>query len=104
MADTIYIGSDHTITLEGLTGNGVYLNAATVTYALKTSAGTTVTNGTGSLTYTAASNGDYTGTIESTVTSTLTDGALYRLEITITESPYNDFRRLDLWATYRGET
>lgn len=97
----IYISSDHTVTLTGLSGGGSYLNAATVTYALKDLAGTTVSGGTGTLSYTAASNGNYTGIIDATVTALLTDGGMYYVHATIVEGGYNDFRKLMLIAKYR---
>jgi hypothetical protein len=101
MANAIYFNCDHTVTVTGLrVGSATYLNDATVTYALKTASGTSVSTGT--LTYVAASNGNYSGSIESSVTGTLTVGAMYVLEVTAVESPYDDFRRLELWCSYRG--
>ena len=97
----IYIGSDHDVTYEGAYGGGGYLNSATVTFALKDSAGTTVSGGTGTLSYVAASSGNYAGVIQSSVTSLLTNRANYTLEITFVQSAFDDFRRLPLRACYR---
>ena len=104
MPNVLYIGSDTTLTLTGLSAGGSYLNSATVTYAIKTAAGAAVTGGTGSYSYTAASNGDYTATVESTVTDDLTDGALYYVEVTISSGSYQDFRRIPHRACYRTDT
>ena len=90
--------------MDGLSAGGSFLNAATITYAIKTATGAAVSGGTGSYSYTAASDGDYTATIESTVTSAFSDGAAYYLEVTITSGSYNDFRRLKRIAQYRGTT
>lgn len=107
--DLIYIGEDMAVrwtgaTLtSGTTGAETYANSATVTYALKTAAGAAVASGTGALTYIAASNGNYIGVIESSVTGTLTPGAAYVLELTLAEGDYNGFRRLPLRARYRRD-
>lgn len=94
----LYIGCDHTITLTGLTGGGAALTTATVAYAIKDGTGTSIA--TGSLTH--SSGGDYSGTIESSQITTITaTGQTYYLELTITQSPYNDFRRIKLTSTYR---
>lgn len=96
----IYIGSDHTVALTGMAVGATYLNAATVSYALTEADGDAVSGGTGTLSYVAASNGNYTGTIESTVADLLTENALYNLTITFAESPYNRKFRLRLRALY----
>lgn len=102
MATTpLYIGADHDVTLEGLSAaaTATYLNAATVTWNLKDRFNESVTTGT--LDYVAASNGNYAGIIQSTITSALTPGALYYLEVTSSEGTYQDFRREQLVAKYR---
>lgn len=101
---TYYIGEDMTETLDALTAGGSYLNAATITYALKDRSGTTITGGTGSYSYTASSDGDYTATIESTVTSLLSEDVLYYLWVTIVSGSYNGSRRLERRAKYRGDS
>ena len=53
---------------------------------------------------TAASNGDYTATVESTVTADLTDGAMYTVRVTISSGAYNDHRRIPHRACYRTDT
>lgn len=63
-----------------------YINDATITYAVKDSAGATVSGGTGTLSYVTGSNGDYKGTIPDSVTSLLTENALYDVVITARES------------------
>jgi hypothetical protein len=105
--DVLYIGEDNNLYWDGAagtsstTGATAFLNAATITYALKTAAGASVASGTGSLTYITGSDGNYVGAIQSTVTSTLTAGAVYYLEYTLVSSPYNGFRKLKRRAKYR---
>lgn len=100
--DPIPIGGDYALTLTGLSGGGAFLNSATVTYELKSPAGTTV--GSGTMTYTAASNGNYAATIESTVTELLTANYRYKLCVTISQSSYNDYREAFTTAYLRGLT
>lgn len=103
------IGCDETLTWSGATvtvaGSASYLNAATVTYAIKDAAGTAVTGATGTLAYVAASSGNYEGTLESSVltAANFTEGAAYLVEFTLVSGSYNGFRRLVCRAAYRGE-
>lgn len=101
---TLYIGCDHSISLTGLSANGSYLNAATVSYTLYSADGTAVSGGTDTLGYVIGSNGNYAGTIESTITSDLTCGEEYYADVTISQSNINDQRRLTFIAEYRGPT
>lgn len=103
-ADVYYISSDMTEKITGLSAGGSYLNTATITYALKNAIGDTLVGGTGSYTYTAASNGNYTAPIESTVTTLMSEGATYYLHVTIVSGNYNAFFRLERWANYAGPT
>jgi hypothetical protein len=103
VANILHPGSDETVTITGLYAGG-YLNSATVTYALVTEDGTAVSGGTGSFSYVAASNGNYTASIESTVTTLLTPGTTAYLNVTISESGYNDFRRIRCPVAYRANT
>lgn len=104
MADTQTVGADWTLQVSDLrdAATGSYLNSATVTYVLYTGAGAAVSGGTGTLTYVSASNGTYRGTVESTVTSTLTAGAYYAL-VTVVQSGYDGLIRLDINAVAPGE-
>lgn len=88
MPGVLLIGCDHDVSVTGLTAGGGYLNAATVTYALYDATGTAVANGSGTLSYTAASNGNYTGAIESTVTAGLTEGGRYTLRYEVVSGGY----------------
>jgi hypothetical protein len=103
MTDVI-IGDDFTLRINGArdpdAAAGVYLTTATVTYTLYTAAGVSVT--TGSLPYVAASNGNYRGVIESTVTSTLTSGGLYYIIFVLVQGNYDWTDRLDLVAKPPG--
>ncbi len=105
MADTITLNSDKTLELSGArdAATGSFLNAATVTYGLYTSAGVLVPSGTGTLTYVAASDGNYRGVIESTVTSTLTTGQAYYALITLVQSAYDFQTRIDFQAVAPGQ-
>lgn len=78
-----------------------YINDATVAFALKNSAGSTVSGGTGGMTYVTGSNGCYTGVLEDGVA--LTEGSTYYLEVTATASSDRiGFRRIAYIATYHG--
>lgn len=109
MANLLYLNEDMNVTLTGasVTVNGTtsYLNSATVTYSITDAAGTAVSGGTGTLSYVSASSGDYEGTIESSVltSSNFTEGRTYLVDITLSQSGYNGFRRLVCRAAYRGE-
>lgn len=100
----IIIGDDFTLRLNGMrdpdAAAGVYLTTATVTFELFTAAGVSVSSG--SLSYTAASNGNYRGVIESTVTDTLTSGGLYYVIFVLVQGAYNWTDRLDLVAKPPG--
>ncbi len=100
-----YIGSDKSIVITGLSGTNIagttaYLNSATITWFLYDPDGDEVTNGT--MTYVAASNGNYRGVVESTVTSTLTKGAIYKLKVVIVQGGFNDERWIEEVAMRRG--
>ncbi len=101
---SLFIGSDLDVAYSGasIASTGAYLNSGTCTWVLKDGAGTTV--GSGTLTYVGASNGNYAGTIESTVTSTLEENGLYTLTITFVQTSYNDERDIAMYASYRGAT
>jgi hypothetical protein len=78
----VYVGNDNVITLTGLqnVNTGAYITGATVTGQLKTWAGTNV--GTSiTLSYVAASDGDYRGTIEEDVS--ITAGKAYWLYVDV---------------------
>jgi hypothetical protein len=101
----LIIGADMDVGYTGASNarSGAYFNAGTCTYALKSATGTSL--GTGTLSYVAASDGDYYGTIESTVTAALTEDTPYFLEITFASGTgYEDFRRIPLRAAYRTAT
>ena len=109
MANVLFLNEDMTVTWSGATatvnGTTTYLNSATVTYSITDAAGTAVSGGTGTLSYVSASNGNYEGTIESSVltTANFTEGRTYLVDITLSQSGYNGFRRLVCRAAYRGE-
>jgi hypothetical protein len=105
VALTLYRGSDGTLKLTGLSvaETGAYLNAATVTYAIKDPAtGDTVSGGSGTMSYVAASNGNYTVEIDAAVTVLMTADR-YRVDVTAIEGSYKDVRRIRIDVQDRGE-
>ena len=87
MPIALYVGSDNRIELTGLRDpdDDSYVNDATVTALLKDDTDTTtVTSSSITLDYVAASNGNYRGSIPSTVT--LVDGTSYYVRITASSS------------------
>jgi hypothetical protein len=85
----ISIGSDNTVTLTGLYDSvlGDYVNDATVTGTIYTDSGTSV--GTFTLSYVAASDGDYRGGITASTSSTLTAGNAYSIRVVATSGSYS---------------
>lgn len=100
----LFIGDDLDLGYTGAKNarTGAFLNSGTCTYTLKDSEGATIDSG--SLDYVAASDGDYYGVIESSVTGDLEDGGEYFLTITFASGAMNDERRLALFGVYRGAT
>lgn len=108
MALTLYLQADNNIKLTGLSDadSGDYLNAATITYAIKNEAGATVTGATGTLDYVTATNGNYLGVVDSAVmvlTSLIpfTIPGQFFVEISIDYGAYEDFRRIPVQVAYR---
>jgi hypothetical protein len=97
----LFIGADMNVSYSGasIASTGAYLNSGTCTYVLRDEDGATV--GTGTLPYVAASDGEYAGVIQSTVTATLDEDAAYTLTITFVSGSYNDERDIPLRAAYR---
>lgn len=97
----IYIGEDKIVMLDLLKNpeTDAYDNAMTgLTFELRDSGGVLLTSG--SLSYVAASNGRYTGTIADTIG--LAEGETYWLWIKQTNG--NVHRRVECVAKYHGET
>lgn len=103
MPYTLHPDCDETLTLTGLTAGGSALNSATVTYAIKDSSGVTVTGGSGTMTA-AGSGGNYSATVESTVTTLLVPGGYYYCDHVVTSAPYNDARRIRVYVERRAES
>lgn len=100
----LYVNADNVIQLTGLSADGgtTYVNNATVTFSVTTSAGTAVTGASGTLTYQSASNGNYEGSFPSTVS--LTEGGRYNLNITVDADEADGFiRKPCVGAYYEGE-
>lgn len=85
MATIFHIDSDQHVTVTGLTdaATGAYVNNATISAQMYDEDGDEKGDAF-SPSYTAESNGDYTGTLLDTVTTTLTPYKPYKLRLTIT--------------------
>jgi len=110
MAGVITIGSDYSAIIRGVKNavSGAALTGATVTAQLYTSAGVVVGTSV-SCSYVSASAGtaadaEFAGTIESTVTSTLTAGSSYYILYTVSSSGIDSVHREDLTAQSPGST
>ena len=109
VADLLYLQNDNDIKISGLrdSDSGSYLNAETLTYAIVNEAGTTVTGATGTLTYQAASDGDYLGVVDASVmvltgTVPFTLTGTFFVEVTVSGSGYDGFWRREVTVGYRG--
>jgi len=79
-----------------------YVNDATVTFTLVDSSDVDVPSAIGlSMSYVAASDGKYQGTLPKAVAATLTQGAQYSLEVTATGT-VEGFRKIACKASYHG--
>jgi len=100
--EAIYISADNLVSWEGMVNESTdeYINDAVVTFTLKTVAGVAVTGASAiSMTYQTASDGNYHGILESTVT--LTADTQYYLEIIATSGgTLVGFRRWPVVARY----
>jgi hypothetical protein len=98
--EVLAINSDNLVRLDGLTNasTGAYINNATVTYALLDPTGATLASGT--LSFVAASNGRYEGTINHTVSLTL--NAFYTLQISAVGGGFQIYRQCQCIAKYRS--
>lgn len=106
-ADIVPVGGSYLLTLNGLTNaaDGSPLNSATVTYQLyKTSDNSVIAGGSGSMTYVAASAGDYQATLSAALTGTLVAGTNYYALMTAAQSGLTDPFRVDLTAQNPGLT
>lgn len=101
---SLYISEDMNLKWTGASDDeaGTYLNTATVTAQVKTSAGVAVGSPV-TLSYVTSSDGNYLGILDAAVTATLTENAQYRIEYTLTQGNYNGFRRILERAQYRGQ-
>jgi hypothetical protein len=99
--NTITIGGTQVVTLTGLIDSitSAYQNAATVAGELFESDRTT-SLGTFTMSYVAASDGNYRGTIAAAVTATLTEGTEYRIKVTATVATNVKPFWLDVTAVY----
>ena len=100
----LYIGADMNVKYTGAYDPeaATYLNTATVTFTLYSNAAlTTVVTGPTTMSYVAASNGNYLGVMQSSATSGLTNGTTYYLKVVLTQGAYDDMRVLTLLAAYR---
>lgn len=111
---SLYIGSDFDVCYLGAKDSisGTYLTTGTCTYQL-TRQGSSTVIAFGSLTYQSGSvtingttypDGNYFGTIDATVTATLTPKVNYTIKIVFSQDTYDDVRYLTEVAYYRGAT
>ena len=100
---TLLIGCDVYIKYTGARDavTGAYLNSGTCTYSLENLDGTVIAGGTGSLSYTSASDGDYLGVIDAAVTALLTEDEKYKVVITFSSSGYDDVQYVESVAKKR---
>lgn len=102
MAGKIYINADNTVTLNKVKDlDGVFLNAGTCTFVLKTKKEGTVVH-TGTLTYVTSSDGKYQEVIDASVTAGLVESDYYYLDVDFAEGSYDGYFRLEVQASYRG--
>jgi hypothetical protein len=86
-----------------VTDPNYYLNSATVTYAIYLQgSGTPISGGTGTLDYVTASNGDYTGVVNSTVLTptNVLEGYVYEIKGTLVQGNYNRVWKIYETALY----
>lgn len=103
----LYVGSDNRVRWDQLRDNrtDAYVNDATVTVTIKTSAGVAIAGLTDvAMPYVAASNGRYQGILPYASTTLLTVSHRYFVEVTANRGSYRDFRRFEAIARYRGAT
>lgn len=105
MATPIYMNADTEIIWDKMTDekDGTYINDATVTYTVSSTPYPTVTavsNGTGSLSYVAASNGKYVGAVAHN--ASLTRDQTYYLQLTATSQNRYGFREIECVAGVQG--
>ena len=102
--DKLYIGNDNDIWLKAFrdsrAAEGVYLNAATVSFQIKTANGS-VFKSTEPMGYVVDSDGIYVGSLESTDSANLIEGGIYYVEITAQEGDVDGFWREQAVACYR---
>lgn len=106
MALTLWMESDNTTTMTGLTGAGAYLNAAVVTWKITRVNSTTAIGGaSGTMTYDTASNGDYSEEIDATVVNTtdFENCKLYWWWFTAEEGAFKKTWRCDAVTKYPDE-
>ena len=98
----IILNSDNLVNVTGLQYSDTlaYINDATVTGKLMSLDETVLA--TFSLSYVAASNGNYTGVLLNTVADDLTDSQEYIVEITILKDAWKEVRREQHNASWRG--
>lgn len=108
MADlpSLWIAEDNKIVVDSLkdSESDTYVNDATGTFHLLDNAGATLTGTSGTMSYQAASNGRYIGYLESTqcTTTTVTEYGTYYIEIALSSSSADLYRRVPVTARYHG--
>jgi len=83
-AAQLFVGSDNEFEIDGASIDGVYQNASTVAMQLLDANRVTISGATATLTYIAASNGNYRGSMAA-ASATLAAGTRYIVQITVTK-------------------
>lgn len=109
--NVFYINEDSKIVITGLSyttdaGVETSLNAATITYTIKSAISPfdTVTGGTGTLSKVSGVDGKYIATVDKAVTALMTEGQQYIVDVPIAEGGRDGYRRVIIPAQYRGST
>jgi pectin methylesterase-like acyl-CoA thioesterase len=98
----IYIGCDNTFEINDFRIAHTptsFVNSGTATWILYDADGVAVTSGSGNMSYTTSSDGDWYGTVTAAVTATLTENAKYKIKISATDGTYT----IVAWIKCRAE-
>ena len=102
---TLRINEDNDVLLSKLREaySESYLNGATVSAVIKTEAGVVLVPSF-AMTYQAGTDGEYLGVINKGDAANFVSGTAYYVEVTITSSEYDGFRRFRVTAQHHGAT
>lgn len=97
----LFIGCDNLVEIDSLIdeSDGSAITTAVPSFVLKDSVAAAVSGSAGTMSYVAGTTSRYQGVLPSTLS--LTDQAGYTLEVTISMSGKDDFRKIPYIAQYR---